>query len=116
MKKVILLVSFLLFETLCFAQVSSAVGNVSPKIFEENQSITVTFTLTVPISTDLYLWAWAQDANGSNIGTPNNGAWTASSVASKMTQTGSSTYTYVLTPSIYYSATGIKKIGFLIKK
>ena len=98
-----------------FSQVTSAVGSIAPSVFEENQSVTVKFTLTTPVTGDLYLWAWAQDANGTNIGTPNNGTWNSSSTASKLTQTGSNTYTYTLTPSVYYNITGIKKLGFLAK-
>lgn len=115
MKKIISLLCVFAISSLGFAQVTSAVATVSPALFEENQSITVTFTLTTPITGDLYLWAWAQDANGANIGTPNNGSWTASSAASKLSQNGSKTYIYTLKPSVFYNTTGIYKIGFLAK-
>lgn len=115
MKKIISLLFVLVVGFSGFAQVTSAVATVSPALFEENQSITVTFTLTTAITGDLYLWAWAKDANDAIIGTPNNGAWTSSSPASKLKQTGSKTYSYTLTPSVYYNTTGIYKIGFLAK-
>lgn len=115
MKKTILLIGLILSGLANFAQVTSAIATVNPVLFEENQQVTITFKLTNPATTDLYLWAWAKDANNNDIGTPNNGAWTASSVSSKLTQTGSSTYTYTLIPSIYYNATGIAQIAFLAK-
>ena len=115
MKKIISILCVFVISSLSYAQVTSAVATVSPTLFEENQSITITFTLTTPITGDLYLWAWAQDANGANIGTPNNGSWTASSAASKLSQNGSRTYIYTLNPSAYYNTSGIFRIGFLAK-
>lgn len=115
MKKTILLFCLIVFTSSSFAQVTSAIATVNPALFEEDQSITITFKLTNPVTTDLYLWAWAKDANNNDIGTPNNGDWTASSASSKLTQAGSSTYTYTYTPSLYYNATGISKIGVLVK-
>lgn len=115
MKKIILLSCLILFGFYSFSQVTSAIATVNPVLFEENQSITITFKLTNPVTTDLYLWAWAKDANNNDIGTPNNGAWSSSSTTSKLTQTGSSTYTYTLTPSLYYNTTGISRIAFLAK-
>ena len=112
MKKIILLSCFLLTDFFGFAQVTTAVATVNPVLFEENQQVTISFKLTNPVTTDLYLWAWAQDANGANIGTPNNGAWTSSSASSKLIQTGSSTYAFTYTPSVYYNTTGIAKLVF----
>ncbi len=115
MKKIILLSCLLLSDFLVFAQVTTAVATVNPLLFEENQQVTISFKLTNPVTTDLYLWAWALDANNKNIGTPNNGAWTSSSASSKLTQTGSNTYVFTYTPSVYYNTTGITKIGVLAK-
>ena len=115
MKKIILLSSLILIGLSGFAQVTSAIATINPVLFEENQQVTIAFKLTNPVTTDLYLWAWAQDANGANIGTPNNGAWTSSSAPSKLIQTGSSTYAFTFTPSVYYNTTGIAKIGVLAK-
>ena len=115
MKKTILFIGLILSVLSVFAQVTTAVATVNPLLFEENQQVTITFKLTNPVTTDLYLWAWAQDANGANIGTPNNGAWTSSSASSKLTQTGSSAYAFTYTPSVYYNTTGIAKIGVLAK-
>ena len=115
MKKIILLSSLILIGLAGFAQVTSAIATINPVLFEENQQVTIAFKLTNPVTTDLYLWAWAQDANGANIGTPNNGAWTSSSASSKLTQTGSSTYAFTFTPSVYYNTSGIAKIGVLAK-
>ena len=115
MKKILLIFCFLSIGNWGYSQVTSAVATVSPNPFEENQNITITFTLTNAIVGNVYLWAWAKDANGVDIGTPNNGSWGASSTASKLTQTGAKTYIYSLTPSLYYSITGIKKLGCLAK-
>ena len=115
MKKIILFYCLILIGLTGFAQVTSAIATINPVLFEENQQVTITFKLTNPVTTDLYLWAWAQDANGANIGRPNNGAWTSSSASSKLTQTGSSTYAFTYTPSVYYNTTGIAKIGVLAK-
>ena len=107
MKK-FLLFCFLAIGNWGYSQVTSAVATVSPAVFEENQNVTITFTLTNAIVGNIYLWAWAKDANGADIGTPNNGSWGASSTASKLTQTGAKTYIYSFVPSSYYSITGIK--------
>lgn len=104
------------------AQTVSGVScSVSPTTFEETQSITVTFTNVNESSggfnsTDLYLWAWTKDVNGGDMTSyPNNGDWSSSSAASKLTRVSAGTYQMTLTPNTYFGVTGIGKVGFLIK-
>lgn len=123
MKKTLLLFFFLL-SAISFAQQQTATYSVSPASFEETASVTVTINgSSINEATwgvadhSLYMWAWAFDTNDTTQkGTPNNGAWEASSDASKFTyNAGTDTYTKTITPTAYYNTTGIGKIGFLIK-
>ncbi|MFH6998253.1 alpha-amylase family glycosyl hydrolase [Flavobacterium sp. FlaQc-57] len=123
MKKTLLLL-FLLLSAVTFAQQQTAIYSVSPAVFEETTSITITIngssineTTWGIADNSLYLWAWAFDTNDTTQkGTPNNGAWEASSDASKFTYNAASdTYTKTITPTTYYNITGIGKIGFLVK-
>jgi 1,4-alpha-glucan branching enzyme len=123
MKKTLLLF-FLLFSAITFAQIQQATYSVSPATFDETTSITITINGSSINETtwgitdhSLYLWAWAFDTNDTTQkGTPNNGTWEAASDASKFTYNAASdTYTKTITPTTYYSITGIGKIGFLVK-
>ncbi|MDR3272555.1 MAG: T9SS type A sorting domain-containing protein [Flavobacteriaceae bacterium] len=98
--------------------------SVSPTPFQENQSITLTFSnvnTTQLGSTNLYLWTWAQDFNGNNIPnttqpTTTDGAWASNSVAAvKLTQTGSNSFIFTLTPTTFFGVANIGKIGMLIR-
>ena len=107
-----------------FAQQQTVTYSINPATFEETTSITITIdgnsineaTWGV-VGNALYMWAWAFDTNDTTPkGTPLNGSWTASDEASKFTyNAGNDTYTKTITPTTYYNATGIGKIGFLIK-
>lgn len=123
MKKT-LLSFFLLLSAISFAQQQTVTYSVSPSTFEESAAITITINgSSINESTwgitdhSLYMWAWAFDTNDTTQkGTPNNGAWDASSEASKFTyNSASDTYTKTITPTSYYNVTGIGRIGFLIK-
>ncbi|KAF2334445.1 alpha-amylase family glycosyl hydrolase [Flavobacterium daemonense] len=123
MKKTLLLFFFLL-SAISFGQQQTVTYSVSPSTFEETTSITITINgSSINESTwgvtgnALYMWAWAFDTNDTTQkGTPNNGAWEASSEESKFTyNAGTDTYTKTITPTTYYNTTGIGKIGFLIK-
>ena len=108
-----------------FAQPQNVTYSVSPTTFEENNAITITINGSnfneaawgIAATHELYLWAWAFDTNDTTPeGTPDNGDWTASSPASIFTyNAGTDTYTKTITPSAYYNATGIGRIGFLVK-
>jgi 1,4-alpha-glucan branching enzyme len=123
MKKTLLLF-FLLLSAISFGQQQTATYTVSPTTFEENTAVTITINgssineATWGVTNHLlYMWAWAFDTNDTTQkGTPNNGAWEASSDASVFTyNAGTDTYTKTITPTTYYNTTGIGKIGFLIK-
>ena len=123
MKKIILTL-FLLLSAITFAQQQTADYSVNPSTFEENTSITITIngssideTVWGITDNSLYLWAWAFDTNDTTQkGTPDNGAWEASSDASKFTYNAlTDTYTKTFTPTTYYNTTGLGKIGFLVK-
>jgi len=124
MKKIILSL-FLLLSIGAFAQPQNVTYSVSPTTFEENNAITITINGSnfneaawgIAATHELYLWAWAFDTNDTTPkGTPDNGDWTASSPASIFTyNAGTDTYTKTITPSAYYNATGIGRIGFLVK-
>ena len=124
MKKTILSFLFLL-SGIIFAQQQTVTYLVNPATFEETDAITLTINGSSINETawgivgthELYLWAWAFDTNDTTAkGTPNNGSWTASSAASIFTyNAGTDTYTKTITPTTYYNATGIGRIGFLVK-
>ncbi len=123
MKKTILLFFFLL-SGILFGQQQTATYSLSPTTFEENQSITITINGNSineaswgVLNHDLYIWTWAFDLDDTNQkGTPNNGSWDASTVASAFTyNSGTDTYTKTFIPTTYYNTTAIGKIGFLIK-
>ena len=124
MKKSLLLI-FSLFTVVVFAQQQTVTYSVTPATFEETNAITITIngnsinetTWGIIGTHELYLWAWGFDTNDTTAkGTPNNGSWTASSAASIFTyNAGTDTYTKTITPATYYNATGIGRIGFLVK-
>jgi hypothetical protein len=121
-KKLFLLLFFLSISG--FAQQQTVTYSISPASFEETTAITITINgnsineATWGVTGNaLYLWAWAFDINDTTPkGTPLNGTWDVSNEASKFTYNLSTdTYTKTITPATYYNATGIGKIGFLIK-
>ncbi|WP_163400757.1 alpha-amylase family glycosyl hydrolase [Flavobacterium fluviatile] len=124
MKKTLLTI-LLMLSAVIFAQQQNVTYSVSPATFEETNAITITINGSsinetawgVAATHELYLWAWAFDTNDTTAkGTPNNGSWTASSAASMFTyNAGTDTYTKTITPATYYNATGIGRIGFLVK-
>lgn len=123
MKKLILFLFFII-PLINNAQQQTVTSSISPAIFEETTSITITINgNSINESTwgvtgnALYLWAWAFDLDDTTSkGTPLNGTWEASNEASKFTYNSvADTYTKTITPSSYYSATGLGRLGFLIK-
>lgn len=120
----ILLLGFLLLGAIAFSQQQNVTYTIAPATFEETTAITITINgssvneATWGITGNaLYLWAWAFDTNDTTPkGTPLNGSWTASDEAARFTyNAGPDTYTKTITPATYYNATGIGKIGFLVK-
>ena len=64
--------------------------------------------------TDVYLWAWST-ASGVEADAPNNGEWTNSDEAQKLTNNGDGTYSISFVPKDFYERTGLESIGFLVK-
>ncbi|GAA0727587.1 hypothetical protein GCM10009430_35810 [Aquimarina litoralis] len=122
MKKFTLLFIFFLGLITTQAQQQNATFTVNPAAFNEDDEITITVSgidLSLWGSTDLYLWAWYFDLNDNFVGNaPNNGDWTDSSNTTTpqvFTANGDGTYSITLTPTTFYGATGIGRIGMLAK-
>lgn len=117
MKKITFL--FLLISSISFSQVQTGTFSVSPSTFEENEEITITVSGINPSTwgvSDVYLWAWSYDSNDTNeMDAPNNGSWTSSDEAQKLTNNGNGTYSITFTPTTFYNRTGIGRIGMLVK-
>mgnify|MGYP003632949124 FL=1 len=118
MKKITFL--FLLCITsLGFSQVQNVTFNVSPATFEETNTITITVSNVTTASwgvSDIYLWAWSYDENDINsIDSPNNGTWTNSNEAQKLTNNGNGSFSITFKPTTFYNRTNIGSIGMLIK-
>ena len=123
MKKTILFLLFFL-SIATFAQPQTVTHSISPSIFEETTSITITINGSSVneaawgvTGNALYMWAWSYDINDANIiDCPTNGAWTASNEANRFIyNSGSDTYTKTITPTTFYNRTAIGRIGFLVK-
>ena len=115
---------FLLLAISVYAQQQNITYSVSPTIFEEDETITITVDGTsVNESTwsitdnSLYIWAWSFDLNLQNIqDCPTNGMWTNSDETNKLTYNSSNdTYSISFIPNTFYNRTGIGRLGFLIK-
>ena len=122
MKRFLLL--FLVFPVIAFAQQQTVTYTISPAVFEENQSITITFNgnsineATWGVTNNaLYLWAWSFDLNDANTqDCPTNGTWGNSTEANRLTyNSGNDTYSMTFVPNTFYNRIGIGRIGFLIK-
>lgn len=123
MKKFTQIVLFFI-SIAAWSQQQNVTYTITPSTFEENQAITLTFQgNTINESTwgiagnALYLWAWSYDLNDTNsLDCPTNGTWTSSNETNRLTyNAGNDTYTITLTPTTFYSRTGIGRMGFLIK-
>lgn len=119
-----LLLFFILLSYSVLAQQQNVNYTISPNVFEENETITITIEgnsineATWNITNNaLYLWAWSFDLNLDNIqNCPTNGDWTNSNETNKLTyNSGNDTYTISFVPSTFYNRTSIGRIGFLIK-
>jgi 1,4-alpha-glucan branching enzyme len=116
MKKTLLFTLFLTSINL-FSQVQNVTFDVTPNPFGEDETITITASDVDPSAwgvTDIYLWAWSF-ANGVEQDAPNNGEWTNSDEAQKLTNNGDGTYSISFVPSEFYGRTGLETIGFLVK-
>ena len=114
-------ITFLLFLISCFtfSQVQTVNFSANPRTFEEDEQITITVSNINTSSwgvSDIYLWAWSYDSNDTNeMDSPNNGSWTSSDEAQKLTNNGDGTYSITLTPATFFNRTGLGRIGMLVK-
>ncbi|WP_035085854.1 alpha-amylase family glycosyl hydrolase [Aquimarina latercula] len=123
MKKFTLLFMFFLGLIMSNAQQQNATFTITPSAFNEDDEITITVSgvdLSAWGTTDLYLWAWYFDSPTATaaINSPNNGDWTDSSNSAQpqvFNDNGNGTYSITLTPTTFYGATGIDRIGMLAK-
>lgn len=118
MKKITLII-LLFFALIINAQQQNVNYAVSPASFDATDEITITInninTTTWGV-TDVYLWSWSYDLNDENeLDAPNNGSWTNSNEAHKMTKVNSTTFSITLTPTSFYNRTNIGRIGMLVK-
>ena len=119
MKKIIFLLFLFLGIITNYAQQQNATFIITPSTFEEDDQITITVSGVDPSIwgvTDVYLWAWYfEPGSSSAINSPTNGDWTNSDESQKFTDNGDGTYSFTFTPTIFYNATGIDRIGMLAK-
>ncbi len=92
---------------------------ITPENFNETDEITIRFT-NVDVNlwsvSDLYFWSWSLDDKGLNAeDAPNNGTWTNSNEAHKLTSNSDGSFSITLVPATFYNRTAIGSIGFLIK-
>ncbi|QVY66670.1 alpha-amylase family glycosyl hydrolase [Polaribacter sp. Q13] len=117
MKKITFLILFI--TSFTFSQVQNVTFSVSPATFNETDPITITVSNITAASwgvSDIYLWSWSYDINDANsIDSPNNGSWTNSNEAQKLTKNNNDTYSITFTPTTFYNRTGLGRIGMLVK-
>ena len=117
--RILYTLTFSLLCALALGQVQNATLTTTPNPFNEDESITLKFS---GISTsqwgsdDVYLWAWyfknGVQADGPDVG---NGDWSNSNEALKLTNNDDGSYSFTLTPNIFFNDTGITKMGVLVK-
>ena len=111
------LLTLLFIGTSIFAQQQTVTFDINPATFAEDEMITITasdFSPAVWGVSDVYLWAWST-ASGVEQDAPNNGEWTNSDEAQKLTNNGNGTYSISFVPKDFYERTGLESIGFLVK-
>ncbi len=119
MKKVLLL-CLLTFNWFIQAQQQEGTFTIDPTAFNETDEITITVSGVDPAQwgvNDVYLWAWYFNSPTATnaINSPTNGEWESSDESQKMTNNGDGTFSFTLTPTSFYNATGIDRIGMLVK-
>jgi 1,4-alpha-glucan branching enzyme len=119
MKQLLSVFLFFSVHYFVFSQVQNITYTVSPNPFTEDDLITITVSNLDPSIwgvTDVYLWAWSHDLNGLNpMDAPNNGSWTNSNEAHKLTNNNNGTFSISFVPSVFFARTNIGSFGFLVK-
>jgi len=104
--------------TSAWAQQQNAAVTATPNPFSESASVALRFTgvnLTTWGVNDAYLWAWSLNSAGVAQDAPNNGSWTSSSEAHKLTKNTDGSLSITFIPKDFYGRTNISRIGFLVK-
>jgi len=118
MKKIILFLIVLGMHSI-YAQQQNATFTNTPSAFNEDDQITITVSGIDPSiwgTNDIYLWAWYFEKDATSAtNAPSNGEWTNSSETNKFTNNGDGTFSYTFTPTLFYNASGIDRIGMLAK-
>ena len=86
--------------TITFAQ---AKAEISPRLFTAEDKITITVNVAgSPLDgiDPLYIWAWVPGCCGAN-----NGDWTNSNEANKMTKVSANVWSFSYTPTTFYGKT-----------
>jgi hypothetical protein len=121
MKKILHII-ILLISCTAFSQTQNGTYTISPSNFSANDEITITLSGVDPTiwnagqPDNIYIWAWyinqCEDLGGPLI---SNGDWTNSADYLQMINNLDGTYSYTLTPSIFYADSNISEMGFLAK-
>lgn len=117
MTKKLLFFLFFSFSLNLLAQVQNVTFEIQPDPFDEDEMITITASNIDPGIwgvTDIYLWAWSS-VDGVQQDAPNNGTWSNSNEAHKLTDNGNGTYSISFVPKDFYGRTNLETIGFLVK-
>jgi glycosidase len=119
MKNLVLCIGLLFGSVILWGQQQNGNFSIDPITFGENTQITVTVTGINPTTwgvSDVYLWAWyyATPTSGA-VDSPTNGTWQNSNEAQKMTRNADGSFSFSFTPAAFYNASGIDRIGMLVK-
>lgn len=122
MKQIIVLIT-LIISSLAFSQQQTGSFSITPSSFSVNDEITITVSGVDPTiwndgqPNNIYLWAWYFNSCGEFVSGPvnGNGDWDNSEDYLQLTNNGNGTYSYVLTPSVFFADSDISEIGILVK-
>jgi glycosidase len=102
MKKLILSVAGMLLGLAAWGQKIT----FDPVDWKADQPLSITFDLTATsfqgFTGDLFLWSWSLNPSGGSIDSPRNGAWTASSNDSRLTNLGNNRWRITFTPTQHF--------------
>ena len=121
--KILLRFVFILFLAPIFGQQQTGVFTISPANFTVTDEITITVSGVDPTTwnpgepNNMYMWFWYFNHCGDFVSGPinGNGDWDNSADYLQMTNNGNDTYSYTLTPSIFFADTNISEMGMLAK-
>ena len=105
-----------------YTKVQTGTFTFSPANFGLNDEVTITVSDVDPTiwnpgePNNIYLWAWYFNHCGDFVGGPvnGNGQWQDSNEELQMTNNGDGTYSYTLTPSVFYGSDNVHIMGMLV--